>query len=264
MPVPFPLLSPITNKRSFVQPSRYPRAVPVTRSDPAPQRAREVLRRLRRAHPEARIALEFSSPLECLVATVLSAQSTDVKVNEVTRTLFSKYRRPEDYLRVPEEELQRDIHPTGFFRQKTKALRGLSQKLLEDYDGKVPGTIAELITLPGVARKTANIVQANCFPEQQKKDPDAGIAVDTHVGRLAVRLGFTRHGPKEAKKMEPDLMEAFPKRAWPETTDLFIAHGRKVCEAKRPHCEECVIERLCPSSQVAGFTDLYRAAMARR
>jgi endonuclease III len=264
VPVPSSVLSGTANKRSFAQPNGYPRAVPVTRTDPAPQRAREILRRLRRAHPEARIALEFSSPLECVVATVLSAQSTDVKVNEVTRTLFSKYRRPEDYLSVPEEELQRDIHPTGFFRQKTKALRGLSQKLLEDYDGEVPGTIAELITLPGVARKTANIVQANCFPAKQKKDPGAGIAVDTHVGRLAVRLGFTKHGPKEAKKIEPDLMTVIPKRAWPEVTDLLIAHGRKVCEAKRPRCEECVIERLCPSSQVAGLTDLYRVAMARR
>jgi endonuclease III len=237
--------------------------VPATRDDSAPERAKEVIRRLRRAHPEARIELEYSNPLECVVATVLSAQSTDVKVNEVTRSLFAKYRRPEDYLSVPEEELQRDIYGTGFFRQKTKALRGLSQRLLEDYDGQVPQTIAELITLPGVARKTANIVQGNCFPEAQKRDPDAGIAVDTHVGRLAVRLGFTDHGPKDAAKIEHDLMAVIPKRAWPEISDLLIAHGRKICEAKRPRCEECVIEKQCPSSRVAGLPDRYRVAMAR-
>lgn len=251
------------NKRSFGKPNRYPRPVPPTRSDPAPERARGVIWRLRRAHPEARIALEFTNPLECVVATVLSAQSTDVKVNEVTRTLFSKYRRPEDYLRVPEEELQRDIHATGFYRQKTKALRGLSQRLIAEYDGEVPPTIAALVTLPGVARKTANIVQGNCFPEAQKKDPDAGIAVDTHVGRLSVRLGFTDHGPKDAAKIEVDLMRVIPKRAWPEISDLLIAHGRKVCEAKRPRCEECVIERQCASSQLAGLPDRYRVAMAK-
>jgi endonuclease-3 len=238
--------------------------VPPRRDDPPKVRVKEIIRRLRKAHPEARIALEFSTPLECVVATVLSAQSTDVKVNEVTSTLFTKYRTPEDYLRVPEEELQQDIHPTGFFRQKTKALRGLSEKLLEDFDGEVPATIAELITLPGVARKTANIVQANCFPEAQKKDRDAGIAVDTHVGRLAVRLGLTDHGPKDAQKIERDLMEVVPRRSWPEIPDLLIFHGRRVCEAKRPRCEECVVERLCPSSQVAGLPDRYRLAMAKR
>jgi endonuclease-3 len=246
------------------KPNRYSRAVPVTRNDPSTERAKEVIRRLKRAHPEARIALDFSTPLECVVATVLSAQSTDVKVNEVTGSLFAKYRGPEDYLRVPEEELQRDIYQTGFFRQKTKALRGLSQKLLEDFDGVVPSTIAELLTLPGVARKTANIVQANCFLEAQKKDPDAGIAVDTHVGRLAVRLGFTDHGPKDAQKIERDLMAIIPRRSWPVITDLLIAHGRKVCEAKQPRCEECVVEDLCPSSQVAGLPDRYRAATAKK
>jgi endonuclease III len=238
--------------------------VPPARNDAPKVRVKEIIRRLRRAHPEARIALQFSTPLECVVATVLSAQSTDVKVNEVTSRLFVKYRTPEDYLRVPEEELQRDIHPTGFFRQKTKALRGISQKLLEEFDGEVPSTIAELITLPGVARKTANIVQANCFPAAQKRDGDAGIAVDTHVGRLAVRLGLTGHGPKDAKKIERDLMDVVPRRSWPEITDLLIAHGRTVCEAKRPRCEECVIERLCPSSQVAGLPDRYGLAMAKQ
>src|SRR5918992_400693 len=149
--------------------------MPPGRTAPAAERISLVLRRLRRAYPDARVALNFSNPLECVVATILSAQATDATVNRVTADLFRKYRRPEDYLAVPEEELQRDIHATGFFRQKTKALRGLSQKLLDDFDGRVPPTIDELITLPGVARKTANIVQANCFPEAQRTDPGAGI-----------------------------------------------------------------------------------------
>jgi endonuclease-3 len=238
--------------------------VPAGRDDPPAERAKEVLRRLKRAHPDARIALDFSTPLECVVATVLSAQSTDETVNHVTRSLFAKYKGPEDYLRVPEQELQRDIHATGFFRQKTKALRGLAQKLLEDFDGEVPKTIAELVTLPGVARKTANIVQANCWPEVQKTDPDAGIAVDTHVGRLAVRLGFTERGPKDAGRIEGDLMEVIPKKSWPIVTDLLIAHGRRVCEAKMPRCEECVVEPQCPSSQVAGLPDRYRTAVRER
>lgn len=230
------------------------------RSAPPEKRVSLILRRFKRRFPNARIALEFNTPLECVVATVLSAQSTDALVNEVTKTLFRKYRRPEDYLAVPEEELQEDIHATGFFRQKTKALRGLSQTLIDDFDGEVPKTIAELIKLPGVARKTANIVQANLWPEVQKKDPDAGVAVDTHVGRVAVRLGLTTHGPKEAVKIERDLMAVVPKREWHVVTDLFIEHGRKVCDAKRPLCEDCVVEDLCPSSQEAGLTDLYRAA----
>ena len=238
--------------------------MPPDRNAPPRQRAKAILLRLKKEYPEARIALDYSTPLECVVATVLSAQSTDAKVNEVTKSLFQKYRRPEDYLRVPEEELQRDIHQTGFFRQKTKALRGLSQKLIEDYDGEVPKTITELITLPGVARKTANIVQDQCFPEMKRKDPLAGIAVDTHVGRLAVRLGLTDHRPKEAAKIETDLKDVAPKTRWHEVTYLLIEHGRRVCDAKRPRCEECVIEPYCPSSQEAGLPDRYREAMASR
>jgi endonuclease III len=227
-------------------------------------RAKEILRRLRRAYPGARTALVFGTPLECVVATVLSAQSTDAVVNEVTKRLFVKYRSPEDYLAVPEEELQRDIFATGFYRQKTRALKGLSQKLVDDFDGRVPSTIAELTTLPGVARKTANIVQANCFPTAQKKDPEAGIAVDTHVGRLAVRLGLTGHGPKDATKIEVDLMRVVPKRQWGEVTNLLIEHGRAICLAKGPLCEQCVVEQLCPSSQEAGLPDLYRLAITGR
>lgn len=238
--------------------------MPTDRDAPAHQRIGEIVELLQRAHPDARIALEYSSPLECVVATLLSAQSTDVKVNEVTKHLFAKYRRVEDYLAVAETELQEDIHATGFFRQKTKALRGLSQKLIDDFDGEVPRRIADLVTLPGVARKTANIVQANCYPDEVEKDPDAGIAVDTHVGRLGVRLGLTKRGPKEADKIERDLMEITPREKWPRLPYLLIDHGRKVCLAKAPRCEDCAVEPLCPSSQEAGLTDLYRAAMTKK
>jgi endonuclease-3 len=228
------------------------------RDAPAPERLPHILRRLHKAYPEAKIALNYTTPLECVVATVLSAQSTDAKVNEVTADLFRKYRRPEDYLAVPEKELQRDIHPTGFFRQKTRALRGLSQKLLDDFGGEVPRSIAELVTLPGVARKTANIVLVNCYPKEAAKDPDAGIAVDTHVGRLAVRLGFTAYGSKEAEKIERDLMALAPRKQWPQVPYLLIEHGRAVCIAKKPLCDRCPVEPLCPSSQEAGRPDLYR------
>ena len=236
----------------------------VARDDPVGRRAPAILRRLKRAYPEARTALRFTTPLECVVATVLSAQATDATVNEVTKALFRKYRRPEDYLSVPEEELQLDIHATGFFRQKTKSLRGLSQKLIDDFDGEVPPTIAELITLPGVARKTANIVQGNCFPDVRGRDPDAGIAVDTHVGRLAVRLGLTDRGPKDASKIEIDLMAVVPRREWHHVTNLLIEHGRHVCDAKHPRCGDCVVESLCPSSQVAGLPDRYRTAVTKK
>ena len=232
--------------------------MPAARQSPLEERVPAVLTDLARAHERARIALDFTTPLECVVATILSAQSTDAKINEVTKHLFVKYRSPEDYLRVPEEELQNDIRSTGFFNQKTRSLKGMASKLVEDFDGRVPETIAELVTLPGVARKTANIVQANCYPDAAKRDPDAGIAVDTHVGRVAVRLGWTRHNSKDATKIERDLMEVVAKERWGEVTNLFIAHGRSICDAKRPLCENCPIEPLCPSSQEAGLPDLYR------
>jgi endonuclease-3 len=234
--------------------------MPVGREGDRTERARAIIRRLARAYPDASIALDFSNPFELLVATMLSAQSTDTKVNEVTATLFSKYRRPEDFLAVPEDELKADIRPTGFFNQKTRALRAMSQKLLESFDGEVPGTIAELVTLPGVARKTANIVQANAYPQLAGKDRDAGIAVDTHVGRLAVRLGLTDFGSKEAGKIERDLMDSMAKKDRLRAANLLIEHGRRVCIAKRPLCGHCVIEPLCPSSQRAGLADRYRLA----
>jgi endonuclease-3 len=228
------------------------------RTSPAPERMKESLKRLRKQYPEARIALDYENPLQCVVAVILSAQSTDVRVNIVTKDLFKKYRKPEDYLAVPEEELQRDIQSTGFFRQKTKALRGMCQKVLEDFNGEIPKTVAELITLPGVARKTANVVQLNLFPEAALKDPDAGIAVDTHVGRVAVRLGFTGWNSKEAVKIEQDLMQLVAPKDRLLVTDMFIEHGRNICDAKKPQCERCPIEHMCPSSQEAGLPDLYR------
>ncbi|HJR45197.1 MAG TPA: endonuclease III [Actinomycetota bacterium] len=234
------------------------------RSAPAEERTPQIMRRLKRRYPDAHVALDFTTPLECVVATILSAQSTDARVNVVTKDLFAKYRRPEDYLAVPEEDLQLDIQSTGFFRQKTRALRGMSQKLLDDYGGEVPKTIAELITLPGVARKTANIVQANCYPEAMRRDPDAGIAVDTHVGRVAVRLGLVGVNSKEAEKIERRLMELVPKKDWRKVTDLFIEHGRTICDAKKPLCADCPIEPLCPSSQEAALPDLYRVTAKQK
>ena len=233
--------------------------MPLDRNSPAEERAPELLARLKEAYPEAKIALDYTTPLECVVATILSAQSTDAMVNTVTPMLFKKYPAPEAYLAVPEEELQQDIKSTGFFRQKTKALRGMSQKLLHDFGGEVPRTMAELITLPGIARKTANIVQGNCYPENKKTDPDAGIAVDTHVGRVAVRLGLTQWGSKDAPQIEQDLMRLLPDRSeWLNVSDSFIEHGRQTCDARKPECGRCPVEPLCPSSQEAGLPDLYR------
>lgn len=236
----------------------------MARDASASERVPEILKRLKRAYPGAGIALKYTTPLECVVAVILSAQSTDARVNLVTPDLFAKYRKPEDYLSVPEEELQKDIQSTGFFRQKTKALRGMSQKLIDDFDGEVPKTIAELITLPGVARKTANVVQLNCYPDVARKDPDAGIAVDTHVGRVAVRLALTDRDSKDAVRIERDLMEVVPRKDWIRVTDLMIEHGRQICDAKKPRCEQCPVEPLCPSSQEAGLPDRYRTQAKKR
>jgi endonuclease-3 len=220
----------------------------LTRQSPPDERAPEIIRRLKKAYPEARVALNFSNPLECLVATILSAQCTDERVNQVTASLFKKYRRPEDYLKVPESELAADIRPTGFFNQKTKAIRGAARKIVEDYGGEVPQTMAELVTLPGVARKTANIVQGNSYPERHRKDPQAGIAVDTHVRRVAQRLGFSDQ--KDPDKIEADLMALIPREDWFGFTYVLIEHGRQVCKARTPLCEVCPVNDLCPSSRV--------------
>lgn len=221
---------------------------PLTRESPVEERAPEVIRLLKDEYPEARVALEFSNPLECLVATILSAQATDKKVNEVTRELFAKYRTPEDYLEVPEEELAADLKPTGFFNQKTKAVRGACRVIVDEFGGRVPDSMAGLIKLPGVARKTANIVLWNSYPEKAGEDPDAGIAVDTHVRRVSQRLGFTAQ--KDPNKVERDLMQIVPRDDWMPFTYLLIDHGRALCKAPTPRCEDCPVNHLCPASRV--------------
>jgi endonuclease III len=220
----------------------------LTRRSPLTRRAPEVIRLLDEEYPDARVALEFSNPLECLVATILSAQATDKKVNEVTRELFRKYRTAEDYVSVPEEELARELKPTGFFNQKTKAVRGACRMIVEEFGGRVPDTMAELDSLPGVARKTANIVLWNSYPEKAAADPDAGIAVDTHVRRVSGRLGFTEE--RDADKIERDLMEVVPKERWYSFSYVLIEHGRAICKAPTPRCEVCPVNHLCPSSRV--------------
>jgi endonuclease III len=208
---------------------------------PKRERIRPIIERLAAAHPDATIALKSRSELELLVAVMLSAQTTDVNVNRVTEKLFAKYRRPEDYLAVPPEELEHDIFATGFFRQKTKALRGTMKMLIEEYDGQVPRQLDQLVRLPGVARKTANVVAA------ELGDPQ-GIVVDTHVRRLSQRLGLTRH--EDPVKIERDLIRLVPREDWGRFPHLLIWHGRRVCIARLPRCEECAVNDLCPSSRV--------------
>jgi endonuclease III len=219
-----------------------------TRESPVEERAPEVISLLEEEYPDARVALEFSNPLECLVATILSAQSTDKKVNEVTGELFRKYRTPEDYIRVPEEELAADLKPTGFFNQKTKAVRGACRMIVEDFGGRVPDNMADLDSLPGVARKTANIVLWNSYPDKAAADPDVGVAVDTHVRRVSQRLGFTEQ--KDPPKIERDLMRLLPKDRWYSFSYVLIDHGRAICKAPTPRCEVCPVSHLCPSSLV--------------
>lgn len=211
------------------------------KADPAKQ-ARDVVRLLKREYPEVRCALNHSNALELLIATILSAQCTDARVNIVTADLFRKYRRPEDYVNVPASELERDIHSTGFFRQKAKSIQGACQMIIERYGGRVPETIEELTELPGVARKTANVVLGVVYGKA------SGVVVDTHVSRLSQRLGLTSE--QAAEKIEKDLMRILPQKEWIDFSHRLIAHGRKVCDARRPRCAECVLSKICPSSTV--------------
>jgi endonuclease-3 len=220
----------------------------LTRESPLEERAPEVIRRLKMAYPDAKVALHFTNPLETLVATILSAQTTDEGVNKVTKMLFQKYRSCEDYVKVPGSELAADIKPTGFFNQKARAVRAACQRIIDDFGGRVPSTMRELDSLPGVARKTANIVQGNAYPEEHRRDPDAGIAVDTHVRRVSQRLGFTSN--KDPDKIEQDLMKIIPRTEWFSFTYVLIEHGRQVCKAPTPRCEVCPVNDLCPSSRV--------------
>jgi endonuclease-3 len=209
-------------------------------TDELKKRVREVIRRLKRAYPDAKTSLNHTNPFELLIATILSAQSTDDRVNIVTADLFRKYRQPEDYLKVPARELEQDIHSTGFFRNKTRSIQGTAKMLLENYSGKVPQTMDELLELPGVARKTANVVLGNAFGIK------AGVVVDTHVTRLSHRLDFSQE--KTAEKIERDLIPIVPKKDWVIFPHLMIYHGRKICKARGPLCAECVVEKQCPSS----------------
>ena len=220
--------------RSYVREARR-------RVGPKRGRIGPIIDRLLAEHADAAIALRFRNPLELLVSVMLSAQTTDVNVNRVTERLFEKYRGPEDYLEVPEEELQRDIFATGFYRQKAKALRGTMRVLLEEFDGRVPGRMDELLRLPGVARKTANVVAA------ELGDPQ-GIVVDTHVRRLAQRLGLTKQ--EDPVKIERDLQRLVPRERWGIFPHLLIWHGRRVCIAREPRCGVCVVNDLCPSARV--------------
>jgi endonuclease-3 len=204
------------------------------------ERTLEIIKLLKRAHPDAHCALNHSSAFELLIATILSAQCTDERVNIVTADLFRKYRRPEDYLKVPAVELQQDVRTTGFFRNKTKSIQGACKMLVEEFGGEVPKTMDELLRLPGVARKTANVVLGVAYGIA------AGVVVDTHVSRLSQRLRLTKQ--KDAGKIEEDLMELVPRKDWIIFSHLLIFHGRRVCKARRPLCEECAVEKLCPSS----------------
>jgi endonuclease-3 len=214
----------------------------LTRDSPPEERAPEIIERLTKAYPDAHVALDFTNPLECLVATILSAQCTDERVNMVTATLFKKFAKAEDYLKVPEAELAADIKPTGFFNQKTKSIRGACARIVEVYGGAVPSTMEDLITLPGVARKTANIVLGNAYGIVE------GIAVDTHVRRVGERLGFTTQ--RDPNKIEQDLMRLIPRKRWFDFTYVIIDHGRATCVARTPRCAECPVNDLCPSSLV--------------
>jgi endonuclease-3 len=211
------------------------------RVGPKRERIGPIIERLAVEHPDATIALRFRSDLELLVSVMLSAQTTDVNVNRVTERLFEKYHAPEDYLAVPLEELEHDIYATGFFRQKAKALRGTMTMLIEEHDGQVPRRLEELVRLPGVARKTANVVAAELGEPQ-------GIVVDTHVRRLSQRLGLTRED--DPVRIERDLQRIVPREHWGLFPHLLIWHGRRVCLARTPRCEECVLTDLCPSSRI--------------
>ena len=206
----------------------------------AKTRALKIIRLLEKEHSDAEIALTFKNPLELLISTILSAQCTDERVNIVTKTLFKKYKTPRDYAKADLKELEQDIRSTGFYHNKARNIKNCCQMLIEKFGSQVPKTMEELLELPGVARKTANIVLSNAFGIVE------GIAVDTHVRRLSERLGLTQN--KYQDKIEQDLMKIVPKEMWMRFSDLLIFHGRKVCMAKKPKCGECVLNKICPSA----------------
>jgi endonuclease-3 len=204
-------------------------------------RTAEIIKRLKKAYPDAHCALDHTTPFELLIATILSAQCTDERVNIVTADLFRKYRGPADFLKIPQEELEKDIHSTGFFRNKAKNIQAACKRLIEEFGGEIPQTMAEMLTLGGVARKTANVVLGNAFGIA------SGVVVDTHVSRLSQRLGLTTN--ETAEKIESDLADLVPKRQWVMFPHWLITHGRQVCNARKPKCAECVLGDICPSRQ---------------
>ena len=223
-----------------------PRAAAPRRKRPSkratPERAREIYDRLVEHYPDAHCALDFKTPYQLLVATILSAQCTDKRVNMVTPSLFKRYRTPAAMADADPAELEEMIKSTGFFRNKTKSLLGMSRALVERHRGRVPETLDELVKLPGVGRKTANVVLGNAF------DRNEGVVVDTHVGRVSQRLGLTRE--TDPVRIEQELMRLFPSERWTMLAHLLIEHGRRICVARRPKCEECFLSDICPSSRV--------------
>lgn len=206
----------------------------------APERIKPIIARLRRRFPEARCALDHQDPLQLLVATILSAQCTDARVNLVTKDLFTKYHSASDYANADPEVFEREIKSTGFFRNKTKSILGMAKALSERHEGRVPSTMEELTKLPGVGRKTANVVLGTAFGINE------GVVVDTHVGRIANRLKLTTQ--KDPVKIEQDLMQLVPRKDWTDFSHLLIHHGRQICDARRPKCEVCPVNDLCPSA----------------
>jgi endonuclease-3 len=208
----------------------------VTRAD----RARELLARLPKIYPDAHCELVHANPLELLVATILSAQCTDKRVNLTTPALFQRCRTAADYAAIPQEELEALIRPTGFYRNKAKNLRAMGQALVERHGGKVPSTLEELAALPGAGRKTANVVLGNAFSKNE------GVVVDTHVGRLSQRLGLTKFS--DPVRIERDLMKLFPRESWTDFSHWLIFHGRRRCAARKPDCPNCELRDICPSA----------------
>ncbi len=210
----------------------------------SPEQVNTIITELRRLYPEAACSLNFSNPLELLIATQLSAQCTDERVNMVTARLFQKYRSVEDFAAASQEELEQDIRSTGFYRNKAKNIRGTCQRLIAVYGGEVPRTMEDLLTLSGVARKTANVVLGNAFGIV------VGFVVDTHVGRLVRRFGWTKN--EDPVKVEQDLMRIVPREDWLDLSHLLIFHGRAICDARRPLCEQCALAHVCPAAFIAG------------
>ena len=217
------------------------------------QRVRAILPILKKTYPQAKCSLNYSNPLELLVATILSAQCTDDRVNIVTKDLFKRYRSAKDYASAKPEELERDIQTTGFFRNKAKSLRGMGAALAEEHGGKVPQTMEELTHLPGVGRKTANVVLGNAF------DKNIGVVVDTHVTRVSNRLGLTSHAV-DAVKIEQDLIQIVPQEEWTLWSHLLIHHGRQICQARKPKCDNCPILEYCPAGKKFILAELKKAA----